>query len=78
MLATVRSIDFLNALMSTDSLKLMIGLPKGSLEEATLQLFGRAGFPVSKSSRSYRPSFDDSTLDGRFIRAQEVLSLIHI
>lgn len=52
--------------------KLMIGLPKGSLEEATLQLFGRAGFPVAKSSRSYRPSFDDPALDGRFIRAQEV------
>jgi ATP phosphoribosyltransferase len=50
----------------------MIGLPKGSLEEATLQLFGRAGFPVAKSSRSYRPSFDDPALDGRFIRAQEV------
>ncbi len=50
----------------------MIGLPKGSLEEATLQLFGRAGFPVAKSSRSYRPSFDDPVLDGRFIRAQEV------
>ena len=50
----------------------MVGLPKGSLEEATLQLFGRAGFPVAKSSRSYRPSFDDPALDGRFIRAQEM------
>jgi ATP phosphoribosyltransferase len=58
--------------MSQISSKLMIGLPKGSLEEATLQLFGRAGFPVAKSSRSYRPSFDDPALDGRFIRAQEV------
>lgn len=50
----------------------MIGLPKGSLEDSTLQLFARAGFPVIKSSRSYRPSFDDPALDGRFIRAQEV------
>ena len=58
--------------MSQPPTKLMIGLPKGSLEEATLQLFGRAGFPVAKSSRSYRPSFDDPALDGRFIRAQEV------
>jgi ATP phosphoribosyltransferase len=58
--------------MSQSPAKLMIGLPKGSLEEATLQLFGRAGFPVAKSSRSYRPSFDDPALDGRFIRAQEV------
>ena len=50
----------------------MIGLPKGSLEDSTLQLFARAGFPIIKSSRSYRPSFDDPSLDGRFIRAQEV------
>jgi ATP phosphoribosyltransferase len=58
--------------MSQEAAKLMLGLPKGSLEEATLQLFARAGFPVTKSSRSYRPSFDDPALDGRFIRAQEV------
>ena len=58
--------------MSQIPAKLMIGLPKGSLEEATLQLFARAGFPVAKSSRSYRPAFDDPALDGRFIRAQEV------
>ncbi len=58
--------------MSQNPAKLMIGLPKGSLEDATLGLFARAGFPVAKSSRSYRPSFDDPALDGRFIRAQEV------
>ncbi len=51
---------------------LMLGLPKGSLEDATIQLFAKAGFSISKSSRSYRPSFDDSELDGRFVRAQEV------
>lgn len=51
---------------------LMLGLPKGSLEEATISLFAKAGFGISKSSRSYRPSFDDSELDGRFVRAQEV------
>ena len=72
MLASVPCVRLLNVLMSSDAQKLMIGLPKGSLEEATLQLFARAGFPVVKSSRSYRPSFDDPTLDGRFIRAQEV------
>ncbi len=72
MLAGVPLVRFLNVLMSSDAQKLMIGLPKGSLEEATLQLFARAGFPVVKSSRSYRPSFDDAALDGRFIRAQEV------
>ena len=58
--------------MSQNPAKVMIGLPKGSLEEATLALFARAGFPVAKSSRSYRPSFDDPALDGRFIRAQEM------
>ena len=52
--------------------KLMLGLPKGSLEESTIRLFAKAGYQISKSSRSYRPSFDDSTLDGRFLRAQEV------
>lgn len=51
---------------------LMLGLPKGSLEEPTIKLFAKAGFKISKSSRSYRPSFDDAELDGRFVRAQEV------
>ena len=51
---------------------LMLGLPKGSLEESTIQLFAKAGFKISKSARSYRPSFDDAELDGRFVRAQEV------
>jgi ATP phosphoribosyltransferase len=51
---------------------LMLGLPKGSLEESTIQLFAQAGFKITKSSRSYKPSFDDSDLDGRFVRAQEV------
>jgi len=51
---------------------LMLGLPKGSLEEPTIRLFGKAGFNISKSSRSYRPSIDDDQLDGRFVRAQEV------
>ncbi|MDP0498012.1 MAG: ATP phosphoribosyltransferase [Verrucomicrobiota bacterium JB024] len=50
----------------------MLGLPKGSLEEATLKLFAKAGFKITKSSRSYRPGFDDPELDGRFIRAQEM------
>ncbi|MGB0744897.1 MAG: ATP phosphoribosyltransferase [Opitutales bacterium] len=51
---------------------LMLGLPKGSLQEATIKLFGKAGFNISVSSRSYRPSIDDDDLDGRFVRAQEV------
>jgi len=54
------------------SLLLNFGLPKGSLEEATLKLFARAGFSISKGSRSYTPSWDDPEIDGRFVRAQEM------
>lgn len=50
----------------------MLGLPKGSLQDATIKLFGKAGFNISVSARSYRPSIDDEQLDGRFVRAQEV------
>lgn len=50
----------------------MLGLPKGSLQDATIKLFAKAGFNISVSSRSYRPSIDDEQLDGRFVRAQEV------
>lgn len=50
----------------------MLGLPKGSLEESTKSLFAKAGWKISTSSRSYKPSIDDPELDGRFIRAQEV------
>ena len=51
---------------------LMLGLPKGSLEESTKTLFAKAGWKITTSSRSYRPSIDDPELDGRFVRAQEV------
>jgi len=50
----------------------MLGLPKGSLEESTIKLFAKAGWKISVSSRSYKPSIDDAELDGRFIRGQEV------
>lgn len=49
-----------------------LGLPKGSLQDATIRLFGMAGFRIQVSSRSYRPSIDDPELDGSFVRAQEV------
>ncbi len=51
---------------------LMLGLPKGSLEESTKNLFAKAGWKITSSSRSYKPSIDDPELDGRFVRAQEV------
>jgi ATP phosphoribosyltransferase len=50
----------------------MLGLPKGSLEESTKNLFAKAGWKITTSSRSYKPSIDDPELDGRFVRAQEV------
>lgn len=51
---------------------LMLGLPKGSLEESTKTLFQKAGWRITMSTRSYKPSIDDPDLDGRFVRAQEV------
>jgi len=50
----------------------MLGLPKGSLEESTKNLFAKAGWKITTSARSYKPAIDDPELDGRFVRAQEV------
>jgi ATP phosphoribosyltransferase len=50
----------------------MLGLPKGSLETSTINLFAKAGWKITVNSRSYRPAIDDPELDGRFVRAQEV------
>lgn len=62
--------------MSGTNALLMLGLPKGSLEEATVDLFARAGWTITRSSRSYRPAIDDDEVDGRFIRAQEVATYV--
>ncbi len=51
---------------------LRFGLPKGSLQEATIEKMAKAGFNISVSSRSYLPYVDDDELDVRMIRAQEV------
>lgn len=51
---------------------LRIGIPKGSLQEATLSLFRRAGFTFSVSSRSYYPQVDDPELEATLLRAQEI------
>ena len=51
---------------------LRLGLPKGSLQEPTLELFNRAGFNIVVSSRSYRPTVDDHELELRLLRAQEI------
>ncbi len=51
---------------------LRLGLPKGSLEATTIELFKKSGWKVSTSSRSYFPSIDDPTLRCALIRAQEM------
>jgi ATP phosphoribosyltransferase len=53
-------------------LKLKLGIPKGSLENATIDLFRRAGFNITTSSRSYFPSIDDPEIECMLIRAQEM------
>ena len=51
---------------------IVLGLPKGSLQESTFALFKRAGFNVSCSSRSYYPSIDDEEIKCRLLRPQEM------
>jgi ATP phosphoribosyltransferase len=53
-------------------MKLKLGIPKGSLENATVELFRRAGFQITVSSRSYFPSIDDPEIECMLIRAQEM------
>ena len=53
-------------------MKLRLGIPKGSLQDATIQLFQRAGFNIYVSSRSYFPSIDDPEIECMLIRAQEM------
>ena len=52
--------------------KLRLGIPKGSLQEATVQLFANAGFNIYASGRSYFPTTDDPELECMLIRAQEM------
>ena len=52
--------------------KLRLGLPKGSLQEATFELFRKAGYNVSARERSYYPSIDDKEISVLLLRAQEM------
>ena len=52
--------------------KLKLGIPKGSLQDATVQLFARAGFSIYAGPRSYFPSIDDPDISCMLIRAQEM------
>ncbi len=58
--------------------KLILGLPKGSLQDATFSMFQKAGFKVSVGSRSYLPTVDDVEIDARLIRAQEISRYVEL
>ena len=58
--------------MADSNRQLKLGLPKGSLQEPTLDLFEKAGFNIYGADRSYRPSSDDPELEIRLFRAQEI------
>jgi len=52
--------------------KLKLGIPKGSLQDATIALFERAGWRIYANGRSYFPGIDDSEIECMLIRAQEM------
>jgi ATP phosphoribosyltransferase len=64
--------------VSTETPKLKLGLPKGSLQESTFKLFGKAGYRVQVSSRSYYPTIDDANIDCTLVRAQEMARYVDI
>jgi len=55
-----------------DANKLKLGIPKGSLQDATIALFARAGWNIYASGRSYFPSIDDAEIECMLVRAQEM------
>ena len=57
---------------------IVLGLPKGSLQESTFALFRRAGFSVTCSSRSYVPSIDDAEISCRLLRPQEMSRYVEL
>lgn len=58
--------------LDPDARKLVIGLPAGSLQEATFKMFEKAGFKLSLDSRSYFPSINDPEIECVLLRAQEI------
>ena len=59
-------------------MSIVLGLPKGSLQESTFALFKRAGFTVTCSSRSYVPSIDDEEIKCRLLRPQEMSRYVEL
>jgi len=58
--------------VSTPTSRLKLGIPKGSLQDATIDLFSRAGWKITLSSRSYVPAIDDPEIECLLLRAQEM------
>src|ERR1051325_2960615 len=58
--------------------KLFFGLPKGSLQDATIEKMAKAGFNISVSSRSYIPYVDDDEMEVRMFRAQEISRYVEL
>jgi ATP phosphoribosyltransferase len=58
--------------VSTAAKKLKLGIPKGSLQDATIALFERAGWRIYANGRSYFPQIDDAEIECMLIRAQEM------
>lgn len=58
--------------------KIILGLPKGSLQEATFTMLKRAGFSIRAGSRSYMPTVDDERIEARLIRAQEISHYVEL
>lgn len=58
--------------MTAQQKRLILGLPKGSLQDSTYAMMKKAGFTISSGSRSYVPSVDDPEVGARLIRAQEI------
>jgi len=51
---------------------LKLGIPTGSLQKATVELFGKAGFSIANSERSFQPRIDDEQIEAIYLRAQEM------
>ena len=67
-----------NKKVETAQAKLRLGLPKGSLQDATIEKMAKAGFNVQVSSRSYVPYVDDEEMEIRLIRAQEISRYVEL
>jgi ATP phosphoribosyltransferase len=57
---------------------LKLGVPKGSLQDSTIELFARAGWRISVSSRSYFPAIDDTGIECMMVRAQEMARYVEM